>query len=73
VKKVLFATGTLETVGEGNVFVDEDRAIAALAARVTDVDFNASACPLLAGMGCGGRAERSARAAPSTRLVEAFR
>jgi len=50
VKHVLAATGTLEKVGKENVFVDENRALAALAARVTDVDFAASACPLLAGV-----------------------
>ena len=51
VKNVLAATGTLEKVGERNVFVDENRALAALAARVGDVDFAATACPLLAGVG----------------------
>jgi SulP family sulfate permease len=48
VKDVLAATGTLKTVGEENVFIDENQALAALAARVTDADFDASACPLLA-------------------------
>jgi sulfate permease, SulP family len=51
VTNVLAATGTLGKVGIENVFVDENRALAALAARVTDVDFAASACPLLAGVG----------------------
>jgi hypothetical protein len=51
VRNVLAATGTLEKIGEENVFVDEKRALAALAARVTDVDFAASACPLLSGAG----------------------
>jgi len=46
---VLAATGTLKTVGEQNVFLDENQALAALAARVTDADFAADAFPLLAG------------------------
>jgi len=49
VKDVLASTGTLETVGEKNVFLDENQALATLAARVTDADFDADAFPLIAG------------------------
>jgi MFS superfamily sulfate permease-like transporter len=45
---VLAATGTLEKIGAVNVFNDENVALTALAARVTDADFDASAFPLLA-------------------------
>ena len=50
VKDVLATTGTLDIVGKGNVFIDENRALAVLAARVTDVNFAAAACPLIAGL-----------------------
>jgi SulP family sulfate permease len=49
VRDVLDATGTLEAIGEPNLFADENQALAALAARVTDADFDARAFPLLAG------------------------
>jgi len=49
VRDVLDATGTLEAIGEPNLFVDENQALAALAARVTDADFDAGAFPLLRG------------------------
>lgn len=48
VKDVLAGTGTLKTVGDENFFIDEDEALAALAARVTDPGFDAGAFPLLA-------------------------
>jgi SulP family sulfate permease len=48
VKDVLGATGVLGVIGPENLFVHEDEALAALAARVTDPEFDAAGCPLLA-------------------------
>jgi SulP family sulfate permease len=48
VKEVLAATGTRRTIGEANIFVDENQALAALAARVTDPEFDRARFPLLA-------------------------
>jgi len=44
---VLRATGTLEIIGADNVFVHEDLALVALAARVRDPAFDRAAFPLL--------------------------
>jgi len=46
VKDVLMATGTLSTIGEGNLFVHEDEGLLALIERVNDPTFDAAACPL---------------------------
>jgi SulP family sulfate permease len=43
---VLRATGTLAAIGADNLFIHEDQALAALAARVTDTDFDAARYPL---------------------------
>lgn len=48
---VLKATGALEVIGADNVFIHEDQALAALAARVTDPTFDRAAFPLLSGAG----------------------
>jgi SulP family sulfate permease len=48
VHDVLAATGTLRAIGDDNLFVHEDQALAALADRVTDATFDRAAFPLLA-------------------------
>ena len=47
VRDVFDAAGLTALVGHENLFVDENQALAALAARVTDPDFDRTACPLL--------------------------
>lgn len=44
---VLRAAGTLDVIGADNVFVHEDHALASLADRVTDTEFDRAAFPLL--------------------------
>jgi SulP family sulfate permease len=44
---VLRATGTLEVIGAGNLFIHEDQALVALADRVTDPAFDRARFPLL--------------------------
>jgi SulP family sulfate permease len=53
VQDVLRAAGTLDVIGADNVFVHEDRALAALADRVTDPEFDRAAFPLLPQAGPG--------------------
>lgn len=48
VRDVLEATGTLNTIGGDNLFIDEDQALEALAERVSDPGFDRAGCPLLA-------------------------
>ena len=49
VKQVLAATGTLDIIGEGNLFLREDDALRSLIARIDDLEFDAAACPLQPG------------------------
>jgi len=43
---VLAATGTLDVIGAGNLFIHEDDALRALMERIDDPAFDADACPL---------------------------
>jgi len=44
---VMRAAGTLEIIGADNIFIHEDQALAALAARVADPGFDRTRFPLL--------------------------
>ena len=46
VKDVLATTGTLQIIGEENLFVHEDEALRAVFARIEDPNFDAALCPL---------------------------
>jgi SulP family sulfate permease len=46
VKDVLAATGTLDVIGEVNIFVHEDKALLSLIERIDDPAFAAATCPL---------------------------
>jgi SulP family sulfate permease len=55
VRDVFDATGLTALVGAENLFVDENQALAALAGRVTDPDFDRAAFPLLDAPGAAPR------------------
>jgi SulP family sulfate permease len=46
VKDVLATTGTLQIIGEENLFVHEDEALRAIFGRIDDPGFDAALCPL---------------------------
>jgi sulfate permease, SulP family len=46
VKAVLAATGTLDSIGEGNLFVHENDALRSLILSIDDPAFDAATCPL---------------------------
>lgn len=46
---VMRASGTLEQIGAGNIFIHEDQALAALAGQITDPGFDRASFPLLPG------------------------